>query len=315
MASKGDGSRERAPWQVGETYSVDVPQLGSVSVTIEDLSDIATNAVPGRNTGANSPMTQALLQIGARRLAAGLQGLSATDADNDGLPTPAVLSHLVGYDAVATSVGLAKNQMRRRWTTAGAWYADLTSFMLRPGAFATVMPMAMRFADEIAEMSFGALLDAFSAWRIGVPGATAAYQAYTVIRQLLPEYEPVQRAMRRDGPDAGETWAPVFEAVIARYGLRARDGVAMAELVRLLLQMVTQESIISIGNPEWALEDCPELGRRVSRMGRGSLLVCVGNLERVEPDGTVFIPTMRQLDSMMPVARPPATSTPEGSAP
>lgn len=307
MGDTGDReSRQRPSWDVGGTYTVEVPAVGAVPVTIEDLSEVVSRALPGRNTGPNSPMTQFLLGVGVDRLTAGLRSLNAADADADGVPTPSVLSLLVGYDAVATSVGLAKNQMRRRWPTAGDWYADLTSYVLRPSRFLSVVDSAGQMVERHIDVPFGAAFDRFADWRLGLRGEGDLYQLFSLIRQLLPQYEPVRQAVHRYGGRTSPQLVAVLEQILSAYGLRPRQGVEAGELAWILSEMVTQEVLETVGDAASTYQDYPDVGRRVSHIGRCALLILVGNLEYVDAEGAVTVPTLPELDRLSPRGRSPA---------
>jgi hypothetical protein len=310
LATRNRESRERSAWEVGETYSVDVPAVGAVPVTIEDLTAVVSRALPGRNTGANSPMTQFLLGAGVERLAKGLKGLSDADADADGVPTPAVLSLLVGYDAVATSVGLAKNQMRRRWPTAGAWYADLTSYLLRPSRFDNTTAAASQTVQLYLDLPFGVAFDRLAEWRLASPAETDIYDLFSLMRQLLPGYEPVREVVDRLGPEPSPDLTALFENLLAAYGLQAREGVETAELVRVVSHVLTQEVVLAASGTVATYRECPALGRRVSRVGRSTLLILVGNVVRRDARGRLTLPSLRELDRLAPSPQQPAHGAP-----
>lgn len=275
-----------------------------VWIELEDLSDVLRHVQSGRATGANSPMTQYLLQLGVVRLSAQLERMTSTDLDGDGVPTPAVMSLLVGYDAVATSAGLKNNQMRRRWPTAGHWYADLIAYLLRPSQDAANVRDATHalFGEDghLPQVSFGRLVELFAEQQLVDSVETFPYPVASVLETLLPHYEPVyefRSAASQVG--LGHHWVPVYEQIFATYGLRLRAGVTMDEMARILSQIISVEQSVAMSNRDWNYEHVREMGRDISLMARSALLLVVGNVE-LKKRGRWYAPTMVELDELRP---------------
>lgn len=218
------------------------------TVVMEDLRDILTEIAyrEGPN-GPQAPVTQYILREGASHLAANLAG----DVTGEQGQVPAVLATLVGHDSFATKVlGASRNQMRRRWPLASSWYADLIAYALRPQRRSTKAVALLRELPTWMDGPLGALVTRFTDSEIASYQDPHLYRLGDTIMTLWPDYPPVRQALRVYRQSITQTWAPVYLGILARYGLKLRDGVDIDDACWVFQALVSREGQENRIDPE-----------------------------------------------------------------
>lgn len=226
-----------APVRVVNPRDQQVEDRGTV--LLEDLGDILhTIAYRDGPNGPQSPVTQYLLREGAAHLAAALAG-DVTGAQGE---VPAVLATLVGHDSFASRVlGISRNQIRRRWPLASSWYADLIAYILRPQRYSIEATAVLRELPAWMDGPLGILIAKFAGAEVTSSQDPHLYRLGETIMTLWPDYPPVRQALRVYRAAVSQTWAPVYLGILARYGLRLRDGIDIDDACWVFQALVVRE--------------------------------------------------------------------------
>lgn len=241
----GTSDDERALQALGTAVPVTILNLADRTladrgtVVLEDLRDILREIAyrEGPN-GPQAPVTQYLLREGATHLAAALTGDVTGNQDE----VPAVLATLVGHDSFATKVlGVSRNQMRRRWPLASSWYADLISYALRPQRYSIDAVAVLRQLPAWLDGPLGDLVARFAASEVASSQDPHLYRLGDTIMTLWPDYPPVRQALQVYRQSILAVWAPVYQGIFARYGLRLADGVGIDDACWVFQALITRE--------------------------------------------------------------------------
>jgi|APMI01.1.fsa_nt_gi hypothetical protein len=232
-----DGLGSAAPVRLMNPHDQQVQDRGTI--VLEDLRDILHGiAYQEGPNGPQSPITQYILCEGAAHLAAAL----AADVTGAQGEVPAVLATLLGHDSFATRVlDISRNHMRRRWPLASAWYADLIAYALRPQRYSINAMNLLQQVPVWMDGPLGVLIAEFASAEVESSQDPHLYRLGDTIMTLWPDYPPVRQALRVYRESVSETWAPVYEGILARYGLRLRHGVDINDACWVFQALVIRE--------------------------------------------------------------------------
>ena len=208
------------------------------TVVLEDLRDILHEIAhrDGPN-GPQSPVTQYILREAATHLAAAL----VADVTGERGEVPAVLATLVGHDSFAKVLGISRNQMRRRWPLASAWYADLIAYALRPQRYSTHAVGVLEQLPAWMDGPLGVLIAQFAGAEVASSQDPHLYRLGDTIMTMWPDYPPVRQALAVYRQSVADLWAQVYLGILARYGLRLRDEIQIEDACWVFQALVVRE--------------------------------------------------------------------------